>query len=62
MNHGETPNRSTLGQLARYFLRLGFAAFGGPAAHIAIVEDGMVARRRWLTHEHCMDMLAATRL
>lgn len=57
-----TPNRATLGQLARYFLRLGFTAFGGPAAHIAIMEDDLVARRRWLTREHFMDMLAATQL
>lgn len=57
-----TPNRASLGQLARYFLRLGFTAFGGPAAHIAIMEDDLVARRRWLTREHFMDMLAATQL
>jgi chromate transporter len=58
----EIPVRATLGQLARYFLRLGFTAFGGPAAHIAIMEDDLVARRRWLTRAHFMDMLAATQL
>ncbi len=58
----EVPVRATLGQLARYFLWLGFTAFGGPAAHIAIMEDDLVARRRWLAREHFMDMLAATQL
>ncbi len=58
----ELPARASLSQLARYFLRLGFTAFGGPAAHIAIMEDDLVARRRWLTREHFMDMLAATQL
>jgi chromate transporter len=53
---------ATLGQLARYFLRLGATAFGGPAAHIAIMEDDVVVRRRWLTRAHFMDMLAATQL
>jgi chromate transporter len=53
---------ATLGELARYFLRLGFTAFGGPAAHIAMMEDDVVARRRWLSRAHFMDMLAATQL
>jgi chromate transporter len=53
---------ATVGQLARYFLRLGATAFGGPAAHIAIMEDDIVVRRRWLTRSHFMDMLAATQL
>jgi chromate transporter len=54
--------RASLGELARYFLRLGFTAFGGPAAHIAIMEDDIVQRRQWLTRAHFMDMLAATQL
>jgi chromate transporter len=56
------PERASLGELARYFVRLGFTAFGGPAAHIAIMEDDIVHRRRWLTRAHFMDMLAATQL
>jgi chromate transporter len=58
----EIPVRASLSQLARYFLRLGATAFGGPAAHIAIMEDDLVVRRRWLKREHFMDMLAATQL
>ena len=38
--------RTPLGQIARLFLRLGTTAFGGPAAHIAMMEDEVVARRR----------------
>src|SRR6478736_9332416 len=61
-NTKEQTARASLGELARYFLRLGFTAFGGPAAHIAIMEDDIVQRRRWLTRAHFMDMLAATQL
>ncbi len=58
----EPTTHASLADLARYFVRLGFTAFGGPAAHIAIMEDDVVRRRRWLTRAHFMDMLAATQL
>ena len=58
----ESTTQASLAELARYFVRLGFTAFGGPAAHIAIMEDDVVRRRRWLTRAHFMDMLAATQL
>src|SRR5262245_28666487 len=51
-----------LRQLARVFLKLGAIAFGGPAAHIAMMEDEVVRRRRWLTHEEFLDWLGATNL
>jgi len=51
-----------LGELARLFLRLGTTAFGGPAAHIAMMEDEVVARRGWLTREQFLDLLGATNL
>jgi chromate transporter len=50
------------GELAVVFLRLGLTAFGGPAAHIAIMEDEFVRRRRWLTHERFLDLLGAANL
>ncbi len=50
------------GELARLFLRLGFTAFGGPAAHIAMMEEEVVLRRRWFTHEEFLDMLGVTNL
>src|SRR5919106_468613 len=53
---------SHLGEIAALFLRLGFTAFGGPAAHIAIMHDEVVARRKWLTDEQFLDLLGATNL
>lgn len=44
------------------FLRLGTTAFGGPAAHIAMMEDEVVRRRRWLTRDEFLDLLGATNL
>src|ERR1051326_2688008 len=55
--------RSTfLWTLGLLFLRLGTTAFGGPAAHIAMMEDEVVRRRRWLTHDEFLDLLGATNL
>lgn len=51
-----------LGELAWLFLRLGTTAFGGPAAHIAMMEDEVVRRRKWLTHEELLDLIAACNL
>jgi chromate transporter len=48
--------------LAVLFLRLGLTAFGGPAAHIALMEDEVVRRRRWLTHAEFLDLLGVTNL
>ncbi|HZI46315.1 MAG TPA: chromate efflux transporter [Pyrinomonadaceae bacterium] len=58
-----TRDRSTsLWILGLLFLRLGTTAFGGPAAHIAMMEDEVVRRRRWLTHDEFLDLLGATNL
>ncbi|WP_223631980.1 chromate efflux transporter [Corallococcus sp. EGB] len=54
--------RGSLGEIARVFLRLGLTAFGGPAAHIAMMEDELVRRRRWLPREEFLDLLGATHL
>ena len=48
--------------LARLFLKLGATAFGGPAAHIAMMEEEVVRRRGWLTREEFLDLLGATNL
>lgn len=52
----------TLREIAVSFLRLGTTAFGGPAAHIAMMEQEFVRRRGWLSHEEFLDMLGATSL
>jgi len=49
-------------QLAALFLRLGITAFGGPAAHIAMMRDEVVDRRHWMTDSEFLDLLAATNL
>jgi chromate transporter len=54
--------RTRLRELAKLFLRLGTIAFGGPAAHIAMMEDEVVRRRRWVSHEDFLDMLGACNL
>jgi len=51
-----------LGELARLFLKLGTTAFGGPAAHIAMMEEEVVRRRGWLTHAEFLDLLGAANL
>jgi chromate transporter len=49
-------------ELAWLFLKLGTIAFGGPAAHIAMMEEEVVRRRKWLTREEFLDLLGATNL
>lgn len=44
------------------FLKLGFTAFGGPAAHVGIMHDEVVVRRKWLNDEEFLDLLGATNL
>ena len=45
----------TIVEVAREFLRLGFIAYGGPAAHVAMMEEKFVRRRGWLTRERFLD-------
>lgn len=57
-----SANKVSLRELAGFFLRLGTTAFGGPAAHIAIMEDELVRRRKWLSREKFLDLLGASNL
>ena len=54
--------KGPLVEVALLFLRLGFTAFGGPAAHIALMEEAVVRRRAWVTREEFLDLLGATNL
>jgi chromate transporter len=54
--------KGSLRELAAFFLRLGTTAFGGPAAHIAMMEDELVRRRHWLSREKFLDLLGASNL
>src|SRR5713226_8725450 len=58
----DQTKRGSLKELALFFLRLGVTAFGGPAAHIAIMEDERVRRRKWLSREKFLDLLGASSL
>lgn len=51
-----------LWELARLFAKLGCLSFGGPAVHVALMEDEVVKRRAWLSREHFLDLLGATNL
>lgn len=53
---------SPLAEVTLLFLKLGFTAFGGPAAHIGIMHNEVVVRRKWLTDEEFLDLLGATNL
>lgn len=57
------PRRgSALGEVVRLFLKLGLIGFGGPAAHIALMRDEVVRRRKWVTDAEFLDLLGATNL
>lgn len=61
-DHGKASRRAELADLGRVFLRLGATAFGGPAAHVALIEDEFVRRRQWLTRTELLDLVSATQL
>lgn len=56
------PRSSHLKEIASVFFKLGLFAFGGPAAHIAMMEDEIVSKRKWITREHFLDLVGATNL
>jgi chromate transporter len=65
MNSGqqeEVAPKGNLAEIATQFLRLGFIAFGGPAAHIALMEEEFVRRRAWLSRERFLDLVGAVSL
>lgn len=55
-------SKSNLREVAEVFLKLGITGFGGPAAHIAMMRAEMVAKRKWLTEQHFLDLIGATNL
>ncbi len=57
-----SQERGPLGEIAREFLRLGFVAFGGAAAHVAMMEERFVRRKGWLTRERFLDLFGAASL
>lgn len=57
-----SPHAGSPREVAALFLKLGLIGFGGPAAHIALMEDEIVRRRGWVSREHFLDLLGATNL
>ena len=57
-----TKQHTSLKEIALLFGKLGIIGFGGPAVHIAMMEDEVVRRRQWLTAEHFLDLVGATNL
>lgn len=53
---------NNLKEVAGVFLKLGVTAFGGPAAHIAMMQQEVVTKRKWMSEEHFLDLIGATNL
>src|SRR3990167_2518888 len=62
MNRLADTSKKRLKALAVLFLKLGTIAFGGPAVHIAMMEDEVVRRKKWMSHDEFLDLLGATNL
>ena len=62
INADSVREKTSLGELAWLFLKLGTIAFGGPAAHIAMMEQEVVERRQWLGRQSFLDLIGATNL
>ena len=59
---GDGKRSAELWELARLFTKLGFVAFGGPAAHVAMMRQEFVERRRWMDDQQFLDLNGATNL
>ncbi|MCL6462723.1 MAG: chromate efflux transporter [Flavobacterium micromati] len=55
-------NKTEIKDIAQLFLKLGFIGFGGPAAHIAMMQEEVVSKRKWLSEQHFLDLIGATNL
>jgi chromate transporter len=59
---GKEQKRSSLSTIAKLFLKLGIIGFGGPAVHIALMQQEVVRKRTWMSEEHFLDLVGATNL
>lgn len=64
LSRKQLPSQPTnaLKEVALVFFKLGCFAFGGPAAHIAMMEDEIITKRKWMSREHFLDLIGATNL
>lgn len=59
LDRATMTEKGRLAELARLFLRLGLTAFGGPAAHLALMQEEIVERRGWMTRQRFLDLISA---
>lgn len=68
MNHkdykdlNKLDKRKRLKEIGKVFLKLGFMAFGGPAAHIAMMDEEIIQKKNWISRDKFMDLIGATNL
>lgn len=62
LQNSNNANRAATREVAALFLKLGATAFGGPAAHLALMENEVVQRRGWVTRQEFLDLVAASNL
>lgn len=62
MISNQSISPAKLWELARLFLKLGLIGFGGPAVHIAMMEEEVVRKRKWMSSQHFLDLVGATNL
>jgi chromate transporter len=62
MEKSELPPRLSIMQLFLEFFKIGFIAFGGPAAHAGLMERELVGRKKWITSQMFLDFLGAVNL
>ncbi|NMM47316.1 chromate efflux transporter [Marinigracilibium pacificum] len=55
-------NKNNLKEVIFLFFKLGCIAFGGPAAHVAMMEEEVVNKRKWMSRQHFLDLMGATNL
>lgn len=60
--HRHSSDHTQLSELAKLFLKLGVIGFGGPAVHIAMMQDEVVKKKAWMSDEHFLDPVGATNL
>ncbi len=59
---GRNTRKDKLSEVASVFFKMGCIAFGGPAAHVALMEEEIVTRRKWISRERFLDLMGATNL
>ncbi len=61
-NNSHSSEKKKLGEVFRVFFKLGLLGFGGPAVHIALMEEEVVRKRNWMPQQQFLDLVGATNL